>query len=171
MYYHPTLGPRYGRLLGKIGAWLREADGAAAVSAFENGETLKFNIDGTDIELAQSDVLTETEQKPGLMAQSEAGITVVLDTNLTDELVAEGYARELVSKVQQWRKDLGLELTDRITLGIEVEPAVMNALNSFADMIRSTVLADEITAGAVDGAESKSVDLNGKQATAYLRKV
>ena len=166
-----TLGPRYGRLLGRIGAWLKETDGAAAVSAFEKGETLRFQIDGTDIELAQSDVLVETEQKPGLMAQSEGGITVVLDTNLTDALIAEGYARELISKVQQWRKDLGLELTDRIELSVDVETSVMDALSSFSAMICGTVLADRLNAGALEAAEAKEVDLNGKQATVYLRKV
>ena len=165
-----TLGPRYGRLLGKIGAWLKEADGAAAVAAFEKGESLKFTLDGTEIELAQSDVLIETEQKPGLMAQSEGGITVVLDTNLTDSLIAEGYARELVSKVQQWRKDLGLELTDRIALGIEAEPAVMAALRKFERMICLTVLADSLTEGKLDGAETKALDLNGKQASVSLKK-
>ena len=83
----------------------------------------------------------------------------------------EGYARELVSKVQQWRKDLGLELTDRIELGVRVEPAVMQALRRFEDMIRTTVLADSLTEGALEGAESKAVDLNGKQAAVTLRKV
>ena len=141
------------------------------VSAFERGETVRFTLDGTDIELAQSDVLVETEQKAGLMAQSEGGITVVLDTNLTEDLIGEGYARELVSKVQQWRKDLGLELTDRIELGVQVEPAVMQALRRFEDMIRTTVLADSLTEGALEGAESKAVDLNGKQAAVTLRKV
>ena len=105
------------------------------------------------------------------MAQSEGGITVVLDTNLTEDLIGEGYARELVSKVQQWRKDLGLELTDRIELGVQVEPAVMQALRRFEDMIRLTVLADSLTEGALEGAECKAVDLNGKQAAVTLRKV
>ena len=166
-----TLGPRYGRLLGKIGAWLKEADGAAVVAAFERGETLSFTLDSTEIELAQSDVLVETEQKSGLMAQSEGGITVVLDTNLNDELISEGYARELVSKVQQLRKDMGLELTDRIELGVQVEPAVMQALRKYEDMIRATVLADRLTEGTLDSVESKSVDLNGKQASVTIRKV
>ena len=95
---------------------------------------------------------------------------MVLDTNLTDGLIAEGYARELVSKVQQWRKDLGLELTDRIALGIEAEPAVMAALRKFERMICLTVLADSLTEGKLDGAETKALDLNGKQAGVSLKK-
>ena len=165
-----TLGPRYGRLLGKIGAWLKETDGAAAVAAFERGENLRFTLDGTQIDLAQSDVLVETEQKAGLMAQSEGGITVVLDTNLTDELIAEGYARELVSKVQQWRKDLGFELTDRICLAVQTDETVMKALSAYKDMICATVLADSLTEGTADGAETREMDLNGKPANVSLRK-
>ena len=166
-----TLGPRYGKLLGRIGAWLRDADGAQAVAAFERGETLDFELDGTPVSLSRDDVLISTEQRPGLMAQSEGGVTVVLDTNLTDALVAEGYARELISKVQQMRKDMGLSLTDRIALSVESADKVTASLMSYADMIRPAVLADSFGPGAQADAEGREADLNGKKAVLYIRKV
>ena len=165
-----TLGPRYGRLLGRISAWLKETDGSAAVEALDRGETLDFTLDGTEISLSKADVLIETEQKPGLMAQSEGGITVVLDTNLTDALVAEGYVRELISKVQQWRKDLGLELTDRIILGVQAKDSVLEAMKAFRDLISQTVLSDSLTLGRTEDGELKQLDLNGEQAAVSLRK-
>ena len=165
-----TLGPRYGKLLGKIGAHLKEMDGAAVVEAFEKGENVTFELDGTTVDLAQSDVLVETEQKPGLMAQSEGGVTVVLDTNLTDDLILEGYARELISKVQTLRKESGLELTDRIRLTVSGSGKVAQALNACSDMIRKAVLAADLSASETPDEAGKETDLNGEKVTIRLEK-
>ena len=166
-----TLGPRYGKLLGKIGAHLKEMDGAAVVEAFEKGETVSFELDGTEVALAQSDVLVETEQKPGLMAQSEGGVTVVLDTNLTDDLILEGYARELISKVQTLRKESGLELTDRIRLTVGGSKKVAKALNACREMIQRAVLADDLSATEAADDTAKETDLNGEKVTLRVEKV
>ncbi|MBQ8081089.1 MAG: class I tRNA ligase family protein, partial [Clostridia bacterium] len=165
-----TLGPRYGKLLGKIGARLKELDGAEVVAAFERGETVRFELDGTAVELAQSDVLVETEQKPGLVAQSEGGVTVVLDTNLTDELIREGSARELISKVQSLRKDSGLDVVDRIVLSVVAGDRVRQAVEAFADMVKKAVLAVELRFEPDAAAQSKEVDLNGEKAVIGVRK-
>ncbi len=165
-----TLGPRYGKLLGKISAHLKEMDGAAVVEAFEKGENVTFELDGTTVDLAQSDVLVETEQKPGLMAQSEGGVTVVLDTNLTDDLILEGYARELISKVQTLRKESGLELTDRIRLTVSGSKKVAKALNACGEMIRKAVLAAGLTASETPDEAGKETDLNGEKVTIRLEK-
>ena len=109
-----TLGPKYGQLLGRIGQHLKELDGNDVVDAFSRGETVTFTLDGTEVVLAKDDVLTEATQKPGFSAQMEGEVTVVLDCNLTPELIAEGYQREMVSKLQNMRKDAGFEVSDRI---------------------------------------------------------
>ena len=109
-----TLGPKYGKLLGKIGQQLGTMDGNDVVDAFSRGEEVSFTIDGTAINLSKDDVLTEPMQKPGFTALEDKGVTVVLDTNLTEDLIREGYAREVVSKLQTMRKEAGFEVTDRL---------------------------------------------------------
>ena len=111
-----TLGPRYGKLLGKISAYLAQADGNDVVDTFDRGEKLTFDVDGTNVELAREDTLIEPMQKPGFMAESEGDLTVVLDTNLTPELIEEGFVREVISKIQTMRKEAGYEVTDRISV-------------------------------------------------------
>ena len=113
----------------------------------------------------------ETEQKPGLMAQSEGGVTVVLDTNLTDDLVLEGYARELISKVQTLRKESGLELTDRIRLTVGGSKKVAKALNACREMIQRAVLADDLSATETADDAVKETDLNGEKVTLRVEKV
>ena len=104
---HP--GPAsYGKLLGKIGQKLLTLDGNEVVDAFERGETVSFDMEGTQVTLEKADVLTEPMQKPGFVAESEGDMTVVIDTNLTPELIEEGYVREVISKLQNMRKDAGL---------------------------------------------------------------
>lgn len=167
-----TLGPKYGKLLGRIGQHLLAMDGNDTVEAFERGETVRFEVDGTTVELAASDVLTEPMQKPGFMAQEDRGVTVVLDTNLTPDLICEGYAREMVSKVQSMRKDQHFELTDRVRVLFTADSELTEAVLAKADWIAKAVLAESIAAGAAEaGYTAQEWDINGKKAVIAIQKV
>ena len=166
-----TLGPKYGKILKKIGEHLTTLDGNDVVDAFERGETVKFDIEGTEVELAKEDVLTSPMQKPGFTSQMDRGVTVVLDTNLTEELIREGYAREVISKIQTMRKEAGFEVTDRIEIRYAADAELSGALEAGAEMIRNGTLALKMEAGAAeDGWVSKEWDINGKTATLSIRK-
>lgn len=166
-----TLGPKYGKLLGRIGQHLKELDGNEVVDAFSRGETVTFTLDGTEVVLAKDDVLTEATQKPGFSAQMEGEVTVVLDCNLTPELIAEGYQREMVSKLQNMRKDAGFEVSDRIEVTYEAEDELAAAIEAGRDFIMQSVLATTFARGAApEGAVSQEWDLNGKKAVLSVRK-
>ena len=167
-----TLGPRYGKLLGRIGQALGQMNGTEVVALFARGENLVFDIDGNEIVLGKDDVLTEPIQKQGLVSQSQGDLTAALDTRLTDELIREGYAREVISKLQTMRKDLGFEVTDRINVWIEGGDKLSGALEAWADMIRTSVLAVELTLGAapdIPGRQEWSI--NGEKAVLAVAKV
>ncbi|MFR6101194.1 MAG: isoleucine--tRNA ligase [Christensenellales bacterium] len=166
-----TLGPKYGKLLGRIGQHLKELDGNEVVDAFSRGETVTFTLDGTEVVLAKDDVLTEATQKPGFSAQMEGEVTVVLDCNLTPELIAEGYQREMVSKLQNMRKDAGFEVSDRIEVTYEAGDELAAAIEAGRDFIMQSVLATTFARGAApEGAVSQEWDLNGKKAVLSVRK-
>ena len=166
-----TLGPKYGKLLGRIGQHLKELDGNDVVDAFSRGETVTFTLDGTEVVLAKDDVLTEATQKPGFSAQMEGEVTVVLDCNLTPELIAEGYQREMVSKLQNMRKDAGFEVSDRIDVTYEAGDELAAAIEAGRDFIMQSVLATSFARAAVpEGAVSQEWDLNGKKAVLSVRK-
>ncbi|MBQ6514950.1 MAG: isoleucine--tRNA ligase [Clostridia bacterium] len=166
-----TLGPKYGKLLGKIGQKLSELDGNDVVDAFEKGEEVSFMIDDTEVKLVKDDVLTTPMNKPGFIAAEDRGVTVVLDTNLSDELIREGYAREVISKVQTMRKDAGFEVTDRISLYYEGDDELAAALDAYSDMIGRTTLATAIARGkAPEGFVSQQWDINGKKAELGIAK-
>ncbi len=160
-----TLGKKYGRLLGKIGEALKTMDGNAVVAGFERGENLVFDVEGTTVELEKDDVLTSLTQKPGFVAQSDAAYTVVLDTNLTDALIAEGFIREVISKVQALRKDAGFEVTDRIRLTYKTTPMLEGILNAGKDELMRAVLALDCASGEPEqDAFSKELNINGEKA-------
>ena len=159
-----TLGPRYGKLLGKITAALKEVDGVAAVQGFDRGEALRLVVEGTEVVLDKDDVLIESVQKEGLATLEERGVTAALDTVLTPELVEEGFAREVISKLQTMRKDAGFEVTDRVHVTYQATPAVSRALAAWDSMVRDVVLALSLTQGeAPQGAYTQSWDINGEE--------
>jgi len=125
-------------------------DGNEVVDAFERGEIVSFELDGTLVELAQEDVLTAPMQKPGFVAQEDRGVMVVLDTNLTPELIQEGYVREVISKIQTMRKDAGFEVTDRIDVRYTCKEKLAAAIASGLDMIKNGTLALTVEAGEAD---------------------
>ena len=166
-----TLGPRYGKLLGKIGQHLGTLDGNDVVDAFERGEKISFEIDGTQVELAKDDVLTSPMQKPGFTSQMDRGVTVVLDTNLSEDLIREGYAREVISKIQTMRKEAGFEVTDRIGIRYKADGELSASIEAGADMIKNGTLALTLEAGAAgDGWYAKEWDINGKKAVLAVKK-
>ncbi len=160
-----TLGPRYGKLLGKIGAALKTMDGNDVVDAFEKGETVKFMVDETEVELGKDDVLTKPMQKPGFVAQVEGDMTVVLDTNLTDELIEEGYVREVISKIQTMRKDADFDVVDRIAVSVATTEKLSAIISANKDELMNSVLAVELTVcEAAEGTAVQEWNINGEKA-------
>ena len=167
-----TLGPRYGKLLGRIGAHLKTMDGNAVVDAFERGETVSFELDGTLVELGKDDVLTRPMQKEGFVAQMDGDMTVVLDANLTPELIEEGYVRELISKIQTMRKDADFDVTDRIAVTIEADDKLSAIAEKGVEDIKRGVLALSVTLGAPEeGAVSQEWNINGEKAVIGVKVV
>ena len=158
-----TLGPRYGKLLPKINAYLaQDGIGDKVVAAHKAGNSYDFELEGTKVSLAEADVLTEPMQKAGFVSQSEKETAVVLDTNLTEELIDEGFVRELVSKIQVMRKEAGFEVTDRIALTYSCSGRAQDVLARFGDDIAHDVLAVSVTAGEPVG-YVKEWDVNGEK--------
>ena len=162
-----TLGKKYGRLLRAIGDHLQTLDGNEVVAGFEAGQNLKFELEGTPIELEKDDVLTAPMKKPGYVVSQDKGLTVALDTNLTDDLIAEGYAREIISKLQTMRKEAGFEVTDRIHVtAVTADEKLASVIAGQADVIAAGVLALSVKAEAApEGAYVKDWNINGIDAT------
>ena len=165
-----TLGPRYGKLLPKINAYLaQDGIGDKVVAAHKAGNSYDFELEGTAVSLAEADVLTEPIQKAGFVSQTEKETAVVLDTNLTDELVDEGFVRELVSKIQVMRKEAGFEVTDRIALTYACVGRAKDVLSRFGDAIAQDVLAVSVSDAAPAG-YVKEWDVNGEKVTLGVEK-
>ena len=166
-----TLGPKYGKLLGKISQQLAQMDGNDVVEAFERGEQVAFEVDGTAVTLSKEDVLTEPMQKEGFTALEDKGVTVVLDTTLTPELVQEGYAREVISKIQTMRKDTDFEVTDRIDVRYSCGDTLASAIDASREMIMNGVLALTLDREEADDSFiAKEWDVNGEKAVISIRK-
>ena len=153
-----TLGPRYGKLLGKISAYLA-ANGDAIVRTHHEGRDYTFDVDGTEVVLSPDDVLVSTQQKEGLVSEQGNGVTVVLDTNLTPELIEEGVVRELVSKIQTMRKEAGFEVADHIRIGFEQGERTAAILKANAASVMADTLAERVEEGMFG--YTKEWDLNG----------
>ncbi|MBQ8150860.1 MAG: class I tRNA ligase family protein, partial [Clostridia bacterium] len=166
-----TLGPKYGKLLGKIGAALKEMDGNDVMDTFARGENFTFTVEDTEVVLSKDDVLAEATQKPGFAAQSDGDVTVVFDCNLTPELIAEGYQREVVSKLQTMRKEADFEVSDRITVTYQADEELTAAIEAGKSFIMQSVLAESMEkAEAADGTIAKEWNINGKKATLAICK-
>ncbi len=137
----PRIGKRYGKLVPQIKSALLKADGAAIASAAARGESFEITADGKSIVLEAADVLIETHSAEGYACGEDGGFLTALDTTLTDELVSEGLAREVIRSVQDARKQAGLEVSDRITLGISGSPGVAAAVEKHRDYVMNETLA------------------------------
>lgn len=165
-----TLGPKYGKLLNQIRTILSEIDGNDAMDTLNTKGTLNFEIDGTAVELTKDDVLTEMTQKEGYASASDRGITVVLDTNLTEELVEEGYVREMISKIQTMRKEAGFEVMDHIKVSVDNNDKLMELIEKNKEFIQKEVLADEISSRNLSGF-TKEWDINGENVVLSVEKI
>ena len=164
-----TVGPKYGKQLGGIKKYLSEVDGNDAMDALKADGALKFDVNGTLVELTEEDLLIEPKQVEGFVSQTEGEVTVVLDTNLTDELVEEGFVRELTSKIQTMRKEAGFEVMDRIKVYAEGNTRIAEILERYNEQICKDVLADEIVNGTVEGYK-KDWNINGEDVTLGVQK-
>ncbi|MGN0481453.1 MAG: isoleucine--tRNA ligase [Lachnospiraceae bacterium] len=164
-----TLGPKYGKILNNIRTALTELDGNSAMDELNNSGVLKMNVAGQDIELTKDDLLIEMTQQEGFVASSDRGITVVMDTNLTPELIEEGFVREIISKVQTMRKDAGFEVMDRINIYVEGNDKLAELACRNEAQIKSVVLANDIITGASAGFV-KEWDINGEKVTLGVEK-
>ena len=164
-----TLGPRYGKLLPKINQYLAgEGVGNAVVAAHNRGESYKFDIDGTEISLSAEDVLVSTEENAGFVTVTEHDLSVVLDTNLTPELIEEGFVREIVSKVQTMRKEAGFEVTDHIVLSHHGNSLIEGIFARHGADIAADTLADSIKLGSAGYV--KDWEINGESVTLGVEK-
>ncbi len=164
-----TVGPKYGRFLGGIKAALAAIDGNAAMAELDASGELKLPDVDESIVLTKEDLLIEMSQMEGYAAQSGNGITVVLDTRLTPELIEEGFVREIISKVQTMRKEAGFEVMDRIVVSYTSGETLAAVFAANGDTIRSEVLADDIRRDQLSGYQ-KDWDINGEKVTLAVEK-
>ncbi|MCM1062902.1 MAG: isoleucine--tRNA ligase [Eubacterium sp.] len=166
-----TVGPKYGKQLGGIQKMLASLDGNAAMDDLNANGKLAFEVDGVAVELTKDDLLIDMAQKEGYVSQEDNKLTVVLDTNLTEELIEEGFVYEIISKIQTMRKDAGFEVMDHIRVAL-MGNAMLSALaDRNLRVIADKVLADSLTDGVVDYAFSREWNVNGETVTIAVEKV
>ena len=165
-----TVGPKYGKQLGGIQKHLAALDGNAAMDELNADGALKFDVDGVAVELTKDDLLIDMAQKEGYVSQEDNKMTVVLDTNLTPELVEEGFVYEIISKIQTMRKESGFEVTDHIRVSINGNDKLAEIAQKNKEAISGKVLADELTSGA-EYAVSKEWNINGENAVIAVERV
>ena len=165
-----TVGPKYGKQLGGIQKHLAALDGNAAMDELNADGALKFDVDGVAVELTKDDLLIDMAQKEGYVSQEDNKMTVVLDTNLTPELVEEGFVYEIISKIQTMRKESGFEVTDHIRVSVNGNDKLSEIAQKNKEAISGKVLADELTSGA-EYAVSKEWNINGENAVIAVERV
>ena len=165
-----TLGPKYGKILNDIRKTLSELDGNKAMDELNTDGVLKLNVAGQDIELTKEDLLIEMTQMEGFVANSDKGITVVMDTNLTPELINEGFVREIISKIQTMRKDADFEVMDKIAVTVSGNDKIAKLMEDNKEQIQKVCLADSILQGEAKGFV-KEWDINGEKVSFGVEKI
>ena len=165
-----TVGPKYGKLLGGIKAALSGLDGNKAMAELRSCGELKLDINGNEVVLSESDLLIDTAQMEGFVTESDNNLAVVLDTNLTEELIEEGFVREIISKVQTMRKEAGFEVMDKINVYVKDNSVIEDIMKTHADEIQSEVLAQSITMDTTKGYEKKW-NINSEEVILAVEKV
>ena len=165
-----TVGPKYGKLLNKIKTVLSELDGNKAMAELKSTGELKLDIDGQEIVLLEEDLLIDMAQMEGYVSESDHTITVVLDTNLTPELIEEGFVRELVSKIQTMRKEAGFEVMDKIRVYAKDNDKIVDIMKNHGDEIKSEVLAEDIVTGETKGYE-KEWNINSEKVIMAVERI
>ena len=165
-----TVGPKYGKLLGKIRQALSDIDGSAAMDTLNETGALTFDFDGQEVTLTKDDLLIDVAKKDGYVTEEDNQVTVVLDTNLTEELIEEGFVRELISKIQTMRKEAGFEVMDHIEVFQDNNDKIAELLKAHADEIKTEVMADYIHLGELSG-HVKEWNINGEEVSLGVAKV
>ena len=156
-----TVGPKYGKSLNGIRAYLGAMDGSRAMEELEEKGNLIFDVNGVSVVLSKEDLLIDMAQTEGYVSDGDNEITVVLDTKLTPALIEEGYIREIISKVQTMRKEADFEVTDKITVYCRGNEKIAELLLSHKEEIQSEVLALDIRIGETNG-YVKDWNINGE---------
>ncbi|MCR4850236.1 MAG: DUF5915 domain-containing protein, partial [Lachnospiraceae bacterium] len=165
-----TVGPKYGKVLGGIQKYLASVNGTEAMNTLKSNGSLDFDVDGTSVSLAEEDLLIDVTTKEGFVTEGDSNTTVVLDTNLTPELIEEGFVLEVISKIQTMRKDSDFEVMDRIKVSINGNDRLADIVLKNKDTIATKVLADELTKGS-EFAISKDWNINGEKAVISLERI
>ena len=165
-----TVGPKYGKQLGGIKEHLSALDGNAAMDELEAAGALKFMVGDAEVLLTKDDLLIEMTQMEGYVSENNNNITVVLDTNLTEELIEEGYVREIISKVQTMRKEADFEVMDKINIYIAENDKITSIMEKNKDKIMSEVLANDVIFGRIDG-YNKQWNINGEDVSIGVEKI
>ena len=156
-----TVGPKYGKQLNHIRQALTEMNGNEAMDTLNEKGVLTFEFDGVSVELTKDDLLIDTAQKEGYVSEGDGAVTVVLDTNLSDELIEEGFVRELISKVQTMRKEAGFQVTDHIRVYSGENEKIEKILKAHGDDVKTEVLAEDICFDRMAG-YTKEWNINGE---------
>lgn len=164
-----TVGPKYGKLLNGIRKHLTDLDGNKAKAELDSKGMLEFTVDGMPVELSEEDLLIEMVKQEGFVTEADSDFTVVLDTNLTEELLEEGFIREIISKVQSMRKEAGFEVMDQITISYEANEKVKELISKNESTVMNDVLATGIVAGEAAGF-TKEWNINGEKVTLGVKK-
>ena len=164
-----TVGPKYGKLLNGIRKHLTELDGNKAKAELDSKGMLEFTVDGMPVELSEEDLLIEMVKQEGFVTEADSDFTVVLDTNLTEELLEEGFIREIISKVQSMRKEAGFEVMDKITIFYEANEKVNELILKNESTVMNDVLATGIVSGEAAGF-TKEWNINGEKVTLGVKK-
>ena len=154
---------------GGIRNYLAAVDGNEAKAQLDSKGVLTFEVDGTPVELAEEDLLIEMVKQEGFVTEADNGVTVVLDTNLSEELLEEGFVREVVSKIQSMRKEAGFEVMDKIMISYQADDKVAAIFDKYGDAIKADVLGLDVVAGSVDGYE-KEWNINGETVLLGVKK-
>ncbi len=164
-----TVGPKYGKLLNGIRAHLAEINGREAMKELDNSGSLSFDIDGQKVVLSKEDLLIDTAQMEGYVTEEDSTVTVVLDTNLSEELIEEGFVREIISKIQTMRKEAGFEVMDKIVVYSMGNQKIEGYMKEYREEILSDVMASDIRFDEVKG-YTKEWSINGESVTLGVEK-
>lgn len=164
-----TVGPKYGKQLGGIKEKLASVDGNAAMDELKANGFLTFDVNGTEVKLAEEDLLIDISQKEGYVTEADNTVTVVLDTNLTDELIEEGFVFEVISKIQTMRKDSDFEVMDHINVYVSGNDRITDVVRKNADAIGEKVLANAIL--YENGGNAKEWNVNGEKVVIGVERV
>ncbi|WP_289284792.1 isoleucine--tRNA ligase [Parablautia intestinalis] len=159
-----TVGPKYGKQLGGIREYLSAVDGTRAMKELKADGALKFEVNGVEISLGEEDLLIDVAQKAGLVTEADNYVTVVLDTNLSPDLIEEGFVYEVISKIQTMRKDAGFEVMDHIMVTVNGNAKIAGIVNANKEAICEKVLAEDILEDA-KLASMKEWNVNGEKVT------